>query len=107
MRGGRTRRRRQEGPAGKTPPAFGGTHGNLDAASDGFNPEQEENMSRSDTSMRKSKSEPALELGTSGVREVEAAELARIEGGRILVPFPSSTTQIEIVNWNSTLAKFV
>ena len=63
-------------------------------------------MSRSDTIMRESKTGTGLEFAAAGIRDVEAAELARIEGGRILVPFPSSTTRIEIVNWNSTLAKF-
>jgi hypothetical protein len=72
--------------------------------------EKERTMSRWYSIMRKSRTRSDLEIGIAAVRDVDAATLARIEGGRIKVPFPSSTRPIEIVNlaeWRSAWGSYV
>jgi hypothetical protein len=67
-------------------------------------------MSRWNTIMRKSRTRADLEIGITAVRDVDATTLACIEGGRIKVPFPSSTQPIPIVNlsvWSSAWGSYV
>jgi hypothetical protein len=67
-------------------------------------------MSRWYTIMRKSQTRKDLDAETAGVRDVDVSTLGCVEGGRIKVPFASSSQPMLILNvavWRSAWGLFL